>query len=54
MDWKGLSGFRNVLTHGYLDIRLERVWTVLERDLPTLKAAISELLRQARDEPVQS
>jgi uncharacterized protein with HEPN domain len=36
-DWKGLSGVHNVLTHGYLDIRLERVWTVLEQDLPTLR-----------------
>jgi uncharacterized protein with HEPN domain len=54
VDWKGLSGFRNVLAHGYLDIRLERVWRVLEQDLPTLKGAILELLRNAPDEPVQS
>lgn len=45
VDWRGLAGFRNVLTHGYLDIRLERVWAVLEQDLPTLKAAVEEMLR---------
>jgi len=45
VDWRGLAGFRNVLTHGYLDIRLERVWAALEQDLPTLKAAVQEMLR---------
>ena len=30
IDWRQIAGFRNVLVHGYMDIRLDRVWNVVE------------------------
>jgi uncharacterized protein with HEPN domain len=47
VDWKKISGFRNVLTHDYLGIDLARVWNILERDLPGLKRTIEEMLKES-------
>ena len=44
VDWRAISGFRNVLVHNYLGIDLHQVWTIVQRDVPTLKAAASALL----------
>lgn len=43
VQWKALSGFRNVLTHGYLGIDLSRVWQIIGDQVPALKAAIQEM-----------
>lgn len=45
VDWRGISGFRNVLVHGYLGVDAEVVWRVVEQDLPGLRTA----LRRMRD-----
>lgn len=45
VDWRALSGFRNVLVHDYLGgIDLEQVWIAVEVYLPQLEAAIRGLL----------
>ena len=46
VDWYKISGFRNVLVHGYLGVDLERVWIIVERDLPGLKRAITSMLNE--------
>jgi uncharacterized protein with HEPN domain len=45
-----MAGFRNVLTHGYLGIDLDRVWEVVESKLPKLRQVI-EAMRQEVEEP---
>lgn len=50
VDWRALSGFRNVLVHDYLGgIDLERVWDAVERYLPGLAAA-AQMLMEAEGE----
>jgi uncharacterized protein with HEPN domain len=49
IDWRALAGLRNVLTHNYLGIDLEQIWSIVVRDVPTLKRAAVALLR---DRPV--
>jgi uncharacterized protein with HEPN domain len=29
VDWRGLSGFRNVLVHGYVELNLNKVWEII-------------------------
>lgn len=54
VPWSAIAGFRNVLTHNYLGIDLEAVWSVIEKDLPGLGSAIermSRALRGSREPP---
>jgi len=46
MDWRAISGFRNILAHDYLGVDLERVWGVVENRLPELKIAIETMLKK--------
>ncbi|HEV2147857.1 MAG TPA: HepT-like ribonuclease domain-containing protein [Longimicrobiaceae bacterium] len=39
----GVSGFRNMLVHDYLGIDLDRVWAIIEQDMPALKHAAESL-----------
>lgn len=47
VPWRAISGFRNVLAHDYLGIDPEAVWSVVERDLPELSAAIERMYEAA-------
>jgi uncharacterized protein with HEPN domain len=44
VDWRAISGLRNVLVHGYFATDLETIWTIVQRDLPLLERAVSRLL----------
>ena len=44
ISWFVIAGFRNVLVHDYLGISILRVWNIVDRDLPTLEAAIRNML----------
>ncbi len=46
VDWQGISGFRNILVHDYLGVSLRRVWEVVERDLPDLRAKVGALIQE--------
>ena len=37
IDWRAISGFRNILVHDYLGLDLDTIWLVIEQDLPQLK-----------------
>ena len=45
IPWPQIAAFRNVLIHGYMGIKLDRVWNVIENDLSNLKAAVAYLLK---------
>jgi uncharacterized protein with HEPN domain len=47
MPWRELSGFRNVVVHGYLGIDIAAVWLVIEHDLPALAAAVDRMITRA-------
>jgi uncharacterized protein with HEPN domain len=51
VDWRGISGFRNILVHDYLGVNLVRVWEVVERDLPDLKAKLLNMMQELGLEP---
>jgi len=43
VDWRSIAGFRNVAVHDYLGIDLDRIWDIVERDLPILRNAIEAI-----------
>jgi uncharacterized protein with HEPN domain len=43
VPWRAIAGFRNVLTHGYLGLDPEVIWSVVEKDLPDLAQAVARM-----------
>ena len=44
IEWHNISGFRNVLVHDYLGVDIERIWDIIEKELPPLKEAVRNML----------
>ena len=49
LAWKDIIGMRNILVHRYFDIDYEIVWSVVEKDLPSLKEQIQRILDELDD-----
>jgi uncharacterized protein with HEPN domain len=47
VEWRRIIAFRDVLVHDYLGIDLERVWEIIQRDVPGFKRAIAAMLEQS-------
>ena len=43
IPWKEISGFRDVLSHAYFGVSIERVWDMIEKDLLPLKKEIEKI-----------
>lgn len=46
VNWRGIIGLRNVLVHDYLGINLERIWDIIEHDVPVLQRTVEAMLRE--------
>jgi uncharacterized protein with HEPN domain len=44
IPWRDIAGVGNILRHGYDMIDQQRIWAVVELELPALKAAIERIL----------
>ncbi len=44
INWKAISGFRNILVHNYLGLDLPQIWMVIENRLPPLRESLEKLL----------
>ncbi|WP_339384034.1 HepT-like ribonuclease domain-containing protein [Fischerella sp. FACHB-380] len=49
VPWQQVAGFRDVLIHDYLKVNLNRVWGVIEQNLPQLKATVEAILQELRE-----
>ncbi len=38
--WESVAGFRNLIVHDYLGVNAERVWEIVEQELPLLEKAL--------------
>lgn len=53
IPWRRIAGLRDVLTHEYFGIKIDRVWKILQTDLPELKKQIKKLLESLEEENVE-
>ncbi len=54
VDWIGISGFRNRLVHGYLDVNVDILWSIIEGALPELKQSVLAMLENLDDGEVSN
>ena len=46
IHWKGISGMRDVISHGYEKINLETIWIFIIEEVPMLKDTCEKILRE--------
>ena len=44
VDWRNIKGLRNIIAHEYFRLKFERLWNIIETELPLLKDQISTIL----------
>ncbi|MDQ4125516.1 MAG: DUF86 domain-containing protein [Actinomycetota bacterium] len=50
VDWRGAIGMRNVIAHEYFAVKREIVEKAVREDLPSLREAVTRLLRELDEE----
>ena len=40
IPWKQIAGLRDLLIHHYMGVNLDEVWNIIEKDIPSFKAAL--------------
>lgn len=47
IDWAAITGMRHRIVHDYVNINFERLWEVVQTDLPALIAALEQITPSA-------
>jgi uncharacterized protein with HEPN domain len=46
IDWKRVSGFRDIAIHAYFEVDVQIVWTIATQQLADLKRVIAQMLKE--------
>jgi len=47
IDWKGIAGLRDIITHQYFRFDWNIIWTTVQEDLPSLSSILHDLLERS-------
>src|SRR3989344_2760701 len=50
VEWKDISGFRDIIVHAYFVVDLDKIWNVIKDDLPKLKKDIKKIIKELNQE----
>jgi uncharacterized protein with HEPN domain len=46
IPWKAIKNFRNLIVHKYLEVDMNKVWQLIQSDLPVLKTAVLRVMKE--------
>jgi uncharacterized protein with HEPN domain len=49
VDWSGLAGVRDIVTHRYFRVDWHLLWTSIHEELPALQKQICTLMKDERE-----
>jgi len=49
IPWKGISGLRDKLIHGYFEVDYKLVWGIIKTRIPSLKKVINQIIKELED-----
>ena len=47
IPWKSVAGLRDIVIHDYDSTDIQKIWKIVERDLPPLRQTIERMLDEA-------
>ncbi len=47
--WRAIAGLRDVITHQYFGLSLDKIWNVTVQDLPDLKLKLQMIMNENHD-----
>jgi uncharacterized protein with HEPN domain len=50
IPWRQIAAFRNFVIHVYWDIKLERIWEIVEKDIPILRPQLQAILESLQNQ----